>query len=71
MHVNNLSRHVKTTISASAPASSHLPTGSVNETNAEQYAQLPDVDGFVVGRAGLDVEKLSSICRTLVRAKGA
>eukprot|EP00438_Fugacium_kawagutii_P005168 Skav206285 [mRNA] locus=scaffold922:267209:273009:- [translate_table: standard] len=48
-----------------------LYTGSVNETNAADYAQLPDVDGFVVGRAGLEVEKLSSICRTLVKAKGA
>ena len=46
-----------------------LYTGSVNEKNAEQYAVLPDVDGFVVGRAGLDVEKLTSICRTLVSCK--
>jgi len=44
-------------------------SGSVNEKNAEQYAVLPDVDGFVVGRAGLDVEKLTSICRTLVSCK--
>lgn len=43
--------------------------GSVNESNAEHYAALPDVDGFVVGRAGLDVEKLSAICRTLVSCK--
>lgn len=47
-----------------------LYTGSVNEGNAEHYAALPDVDGFVVGRAGLDVEKLSAICRTLVSCKG-
>lgn len=46
-----------------------LYTGSVNESNAEHYAALPDVDGFVVGRAGLDVEKLSAICRTLVSCK--
>jgi len=44
-------------------------TGSVNENNAAQYAQLPDVDGFVVGRAGLDAKKLFSICKTLVDAK--
>ena len=31
----------------------------------EEYASLPDVDGFVVGRAGLDCTKLSSICNTL------
>ena len=47
----------------------NLGSGSVNEKNAEQYAVLPDVDGFVVGRAGLDVEKLTSICRTLVSCK--
>ena len=41
----------------------------MNESNAEHYAALPDVDGFVVGRAGLDVEKLSAICRTLVSCK--
>jgi len=44
-------------------------TGSVNEGNAAQFAQLPDVDGFVVGRAGLDAEKLLSICSTLVERK--
>lgn len=44
-------------------------TGSINETNAANYACLPDVDGFVVGRAGLDIEKLLSICATLVQCK--
>ncbi|CAE7563596.1 TIM [Symbiodinium sp. CCMP2456] len=34
-----------------------------------EYASLPDVDGFVVGRAGLDCTKLSSICNTLKAAK--
>jgi triosephosphate isomerase len=42
-----------------------LYTGSVNENNAEVYARLPDVDGFVVGRAGLDISKLKSICKSL------
>jgi len=46
-----------------------LYTGSVNEKNAQEYASLPDVDGFVVGRAGLDCTKLSSICSTLKAAK--
>jgi hypothetical protein len=27
-----------------------------------------DVDGFVVGRAGLDMTKLSSVIRTLARS---
>jgi len=42
-----------------------LYTGSVNEKNASQYASLPDVDGFVVGRAGLDADKLMAVCQTL------
>jgi triosephosphate isomerase len=44
-------------------------TGSVNETNATSYAALDQVDGFVVGRAGLDATKLTSILKTLVQAK--
>lgn len=40
-------------------------TGSVNEINAAAYAVLADVDGFVVGRAGLDPIKLKSIIQTL------
>lgn len=36
-------------------------TGSVNEDNAAAYAPLQDVQGFVVGRAGLDTTKLRSI----------
>lgn len=48
-----------------------LYTGSVSEKNADEYAKLQDVDGFVVGRAGLDVDKLASICETLVNAKQA
>lgn len=46
-------------------------TGSVNEKNAAGYAELEAVDGFVVGRAGLDTAKLSSIIETLVTAKTA
>lgn len=44
-------------------------TGSVNEANAESYAVLPDNNGFVVGRAGLDADKLMNICRTLAKGK--
>mmetsp|Transcript_59608 Transcript_59608/g.112472 ORF Transcript_59608/g.112472 Transcript_59608/m.112472 type:complete len:298 (-) Transcript_59608:197-1090(-) len=40
-------------------------TGSVNEENAAAYAALADVDGFVVGRAGLDMAKLRKIVCTL------
>jgi triosephosphate isomerase len=43
-------------------------TGSVNEKNAAAYASLVDVDGFVVGRAGLDTSKLKSIIQTLASA---
>jgi len=46
-------------------------TGSVNPENAAGYAGLPDVDGFVVGRAGLDSEKLGAILTTLVETKAA
>lgn len=44
-------------------------TGSVNVANAESYAVLPDVDGFVVGRAGLDTDALFQICAILARCK--
>jgi len=40
-------------------------TGSVNEMNAADYASLEDVEGFVVGRAGLEMAKLRSIIQTL------
>jgi triosephosphate isomerase len=43
----------------------------VNPENAAGYAGLPDVDGFVVGRAGLDPEKLGAILTTLVETKAA
>jgi triosephosphate isomerase len=51
----------------SAAACRLLYTGSVSESNAVQYACLPDVDGFVVGRAGLDVAKLIPICMSLTK----
>ncbi|KAJ1636760.1 Triosephosphate isomerase [Pavlovales sp. CCMP2436] len=44
-------------------------TGSVNATNCGAYAVLPDVDGFVVGRAGLEASALLEICQILVRCK--
>ena len=44
-------------------------TGSVSEENARGYAALADVDGFVVGRAGLDASKLGAIARALVETK--
>ena len=43
-------------------------TGSVDETNAAEYASLEDVEGFVVGRAGLDAARLRSIIRTLANS---
>lgn len=55
--------------SAAALAVRLVYTGSVNASNAEEYAVLPDVDGFVVGRAGLDPEKLVDICAKLARRK--
>ena len=37
--------------------------GSVNSRNAQQLLQGPDVDGFLVGGASLDVEEFAKICR--------
>jgi triosephosphate isomerase (TIM) len=44
-------------------------TGSVDEKNCDSYSSLPEVDGFVVGRAGLDATKLSKIIRSLSRTE--
>jgi len=44
-------------------------TGSVNAENAKGYASLSEVDGFVIGRAGLDAAKLTSIVKILVDTK--
>ena len=44
-------------------------TGSVNAQNAKGYANLSEVDGFVIGRAGLDAAKLTSIVKILVETK--
>eukprot|EP00978_Attheya_sp_CCMP212_P043920 scaffold294940_cov58-Attheya_sp.AAC.2 len=61
-----LRKFITKKVSADAAAKCRLTyTGSVNEENAAAYAQLEDVDGFVVGRAGLDTTKLRSIIRTL------
>jgi triosephosphate isomerase len=57
---------IRKRVSADAAAVCRLTySGSVNEKNAEAYAALEDVDGFVVGRAGLDPAKLRSIIRTV------
>jgi triosephosphate isomerase len=41
-------------------------TGSVSDDNAANYASL--VDGFVVGRAGLDAKRLERILQALALA---
>ena len=43
----------------------------MNEANVAEYAALLEVDGFVVGRAGLDVAKLTQICTALTKAKSS
>jgi triosephosphate isomerase len=61
-----LRKYIAAKVSVEAAASCRIVyTGSVNEENAAAYAQLEDVDGFVVGRAGLDATKLRSIIGTL------
>ena len=42
-------------------------TGSVTADNAEAYAEQNEVDGFVVGRAGLNMTQLRSIIATLAQ----
>jgi len=54
---------------AAAQAVRMVYTGSVNEANAASYAVLPDNNGFVVGRAGLDADKLLNICSALAKGK--
>lgn len=44
-------------------------TGSISEYNVHEYTHLPDLDGFVVGRAGNDVTALMSVCTALALAK--
>lgn len=53
---------------AAAAACRLVYTGSVSAQNAHEYAALPDVDGFVVGRAGLQAESLVAVCTALARA---
>lgn len=65
-----LRNHIRETVSPAAAAACRITyTGSVNEENAAAYAALSEVEGFVLGRAGLDATKLSSIIRTIVGAK--
>jgi triosephosphate isomerase len=66
-----LRKFITKRVSADAAAACRLTyTGSVNDENAMAYASLEDVDGFVVGRAGLDMTKLRSIIQTLARDGG-
>lgn len=65
-----LRRMITKRVNADAAAACRLTyTGSVNEKNAVDYASLEDVEGFVVGRAGLDMTKLRSIIQTLANSK--
>jgi triosephosphate isomerase len=57
---------IRDKVSARAASACRLVyTGSVNEENANDYAVLPDNDGFVVGRAGLNASKLIRVCAAL------
>ena len=62
--------HLRGTVSVAAAENCRITyTGSVNEDNAASYAVLSEVEGFVLGRAGLDADKLKSIIQTIVDAK--
>lgn len=64
-----LRRLITKRVNADAATACRLTyTGSVNEKNAVDYASLEDVEGFVVGRAGLDMAKLQSIIHTLANS---
>jgi len=64
-----LRRLIADGVGADAAAACRLTyTGSVDEINAVEYASLEDVEGFVVGRAGLDATRLRSIIRTLANS---
>ena len=64
-----LRRLVSESAGADAASACRLTyTGSVDETNAAEYAPLGDVEGFVVGRAGLDAARLRSIIRALANS---
>jgi len=65
-----LRNYIRENVSKTAAEACRITyTGSVNPQNAEGYAGLPDVDGFVVGRAGLDAVKLTSIIQNLIDTK--
>lgn len=62
-------RWITKSVSSEAASACRLTyTGSVDEQNAMKYASLEDVEGFVVGRAGLDTVKLRSIIHTLANS---
>jgi len=48
-----------------------LYTGSVNPDNAAGFAKLPDCDGFILGRAGMQLDQLDAILKTLASTKPA
>jgi len=65
-----LREYIATTVSREAAEACRITyTGSVNTKNAEGYSVLSEVDGFVVGRAGLDADQLMSIIKTLIETK--
>mmetsp|Transcript_20282 Transcript_20282/g.30500 ORF Transcript_20282/g.30500 Transcript_20282/m.30500 type:complete len:303 (-) Transcript_20282:17-925(-) len=65
-----LRNYLAQTISPAAAQACRITyTGSVNPGNAQGYSNLSQVDGFVVGRAGLDADQLTSIIQTLVETK--
>jgi len=67
-----LREYIRKNVSAKAADACRITyTGSVNPDNAEAYAGRSEVDGFVVGRAGLDAVKLTSIIKTLVGTKNS
>lgn len=67
---SELRQFIENKVSVEAAKACRLTyTGSVNEKNAASYSSLSEVDGFVVGRAGLDSTKLKTIIQTLAQGQ--
>lgn len=61
-----ITKHVSADVTATLRI---LYGGSVNDANCSELAQLPDVDGFLVGGASLKADSFLNICNALAAVK--
>ena len=64
MH-DNIRSLISSTPTPEHPRQRILYGGSVKSSNAESLISQPDIDGFLVGGASLDVEEFNVICKTV------